>query len=193
MTEQLTAVVREGRVVIWTTPRWERHLPPACVIVLISLHVRANSPDRSPASCSRPKRAGKWPHIGRLLSSDRQGTGNSVTHLRCSENDYRNKLSRSGKQRHLTELGVQLFKPGPRHRQSWLNSCESFVSPPGPIRIIRPQHKDILYFNYTSTTCFTPVCFTPFCSNTPCQFKHINLRSLIFCLTQFDWLLSIMR
>lgn len=143
MTEQLTAVVREGRVVIWTTPRWERHLPPTCVIVLISLHVGANSPDRSPALCSRPKWAGKWPHIGRLLSSDRQDTGNSIIHLRCSENEYRNKLSRSGKRRHLTGLGVQLFKPGPRHRQSWLNSSESFVSPPRPIRIIRPQHKDI--------------------------------------------------
>ena len=48
---------------------------------------RTNSPDRSPASYSHPRWAGNWPHIGRLLSTDRQDTGHCVTHLRCSENE----------------------------------------------------------------------------------------------------------
>jgi hypothetical protein len=48
------------------------------------------------------------------------------------------------------------------------------------------------YVYNTRNTSFTSLCYTPFCFNALCQFKPLlNLRSLIFGLTPFGWLLFI--
>ena len=54
---------------------------------------------------------------------------------------------------------------------------------------VLPKHQ----FLYNTSPCFTAVCFTLFCYNVPCQFTpFLNLCALIFCLTTFSWLNSIM-
>ena len=46
---------------------------------------------------------------------------------------------------------------------------------------------------HTISYCFTYAFFKPFYFNVPWQIRpHLNLRSLIFGLTSFDWLLSVM-
>jgi hypothetical protein len=50
----------------------------------------------------------------------------------------------------------------------------------------------ILSFDPAPTCCFTPISFTLCCFDTPSQFTPLlNLRSRIFGLTPFGWLLSI--
>jgi len=48
-------------------------------------------------------------------------------------------------------------------------------------------------FKCTPSHCFTWICFTPFSFNIPCQFTSlVNIPTLIFSLTPFGWLHSIM-
>ena len=48
-------------------------------------------------------------------------------------------------------------------------------------------------FKCTPSHCFTCLCFTPFFFNAPCQFASlVNIPTLIFSLTPFGWLHSIM-